>query len=90
LAALAVLGVTVLDAPKPWGIPNFALLTGIGTLAIIAQVVALNIRQTSADLLRTAPGYVCPIRNTLSTTAPIPRGETHGPYTPGYVCPFVR
>jgi hypothetical protein len=33
-------------------------------------------------LLRNAPGYVCPIRTTLSTTAPIPREETHGPYTP--------
>jgi len=41
LATLAVLGVTVLDAPKPWGIPNFALLTCIGTVAIIAQVAAL-------------------------------------------------
>ena len=43
-----------------------------------------NIRQTSADLLRNAPGYACPIRTTLSTTAPIPRGETHGFYTPGF------
>jgi hypothetical protein len=31
----------IIDAPKPWGIPNFALLTCIGTVAIIAQVAAL-------------------------------------------------